>query len=300
VETDVATDLLASWERALKAARKSPYTIENYHYGALAYLRWCTAAAVGPDFTREQAQDFVIDVMETNKPSTAGLRLKALKLWAAWLTEEGEIPVNELAGMTPPREDSDAIGILDADQLRRLIATCHGPGRGRYKDLRDEAIIRFMAETTARAGEVVRMQLADVDLNGGKALLHGKGGKERYVGLGDKTAYAIDKYLRARRRHPLARETERFWLPITRGKVYGYSGLYRSLTERAAEAGLVGFHPHMLRSTAAVRWLQASGSTTGLMSTAGWSSVTMLQRYIRTAESTLAIEEAKRLNTGDY
>lgn len=300
MDTDTANDLLSSWERALRAARKSPNTIEIYHYGALAYLRWCGRAGADPDFTREQAQDFVIDVMETGKPSTARTRLKALKLWAAWLTAEGELAADELAGMPLPKEDSEALGFLTADQLRQLLATCHGPGRGRFQDLREEAVIRFMAETTARAGEVVGMELADLDLAGSKALLHGKGGKDRYVGFGPKTAYALDKYLRARRKHVMARETQRLWLPVLRGRVYGYSGLYRCLTERAAEAGLVGFHPHMLRSTAAVRWLQASGSTTGLMSVAGWSSVDMLARYIRTAESTLATEEAKSLNTGDY
>lgn len=300
MEADVANDLLSSWERSLKAARKSPNTIENYHYGALAYLQWCAGAGVDPDFTRKQAEDFVIDVMEAHKASTAAARLKAVKRWAAWLAAEEEITGNALAGMPMPQIDTEAIGILDADQLRALIATCHGPGRGRFRDIRDEAMIRFMAETATRAGEVVKMDLADMDLGGSKALLHGKGGKDRYAGFGPKTAYAIDKYLRARRKHVLARESAALWLPVTRGKVFGYSGLYRCLTERGAEAGLVGFHPHMLRSTAAVRWLQARGSTTGLMSTAGWSSIDMLQRYIRSAESTLATEEAKALNTGDY
>ena len=48
-----------------------------------------------------------------------------------------------------------------------------------------------------RAGEVLGMQLADVDLTRGLATVRrGKGGKGRVVPFGPQTAAAIDRYMR--------------------------------------------------------------------------------------------------------
>ena len=59
-------------------------------------------------------------------------------------------------------------------------------------------------------------------------------------------------------------------------------------------------HPHRLRHTGAVRWLSKGGSPTGLMAVAGWTSLDMLRRYIKAAESGLAAEESRRLDLGDF
>jgi hypothetical protein len=50
---------------------------------------------------------------------------------------------------------------------------------------------------------------------------------------------------------------------------------------RADMAGIPGFHPHVLRHTAASRWLAAGGSEGGMMAVAGWSQRDMIDRYTR-------------------
>ena len=166
------------------------------------------------------------------------------------------------------------------------------------RDRRDEAIVRFMFETGTRAGEVVALAVEDVDLAAGRAIVRrGKGGKGREVPFGPHTARAIDRYLRARRGHRLEARPE-LWLG-DRGKAFNYDGLHKTLTERAAKAGIVGFTPHKLRHTAAHRWLAAGGSEMGLMAVAGWARPDMLLRYTKAQASARAGEEARRLNLGD-
>lgn len=46
----------------------------------------------------------------------------------------------------------------------------------------------------------------DVDLRRGLIHVLGKGGKDNYIAMGDRTAVAIEDYLRARRRHTHADE----------------------------------------------------------------------------------------------
>lgn len=71
------------------------------------------------------------------------------------------------------------------------------------------------------------------------------------------------------------------------------------MKRRATAAGITGFHLHMLRNTAATRWLAAGGSENGLMAVAGWSSREMLDRYTQASASDRAAAEARKLNLGD-
>jgi len=96
----------------------------------------------------------------------------------------------------------------------------------------------------------------------------GKGGKGRTVPFGPQTGRALDRYMRLRRAHRLA-ESAPLWLG-DRGKGFTYFGLHAALKYRADIAGLTGFHPHVLRHTAASRWLAAGGTEGGLMAVAGW------------------------------
>jgi len=176
-----------------------------------------------------------------------------------------------------------------------LLAACKGP---HLRDRRDEALVRLMVETGLRAGEVVAMTVADLDLKSGSAVIQrGKGGKGRVVPFGPQTGQALDRYLRARRSHRLA-DTPSLWLG-DRGKAFSYYGLHAALKTRARQAGVSGFHPHLLRHTAAHRWLAAGGSEGGLMAVAGWTRPDMLLRYTRAHASQRAADEARRLNLGD-
>ena len=109
---------------------------------------------------------------------------------------------------------------------------------------------------------------------------------------------AIDRYRRARRGHRLEADPA-LWLG-DRGKAFSYDGLHKALKERAASAGIDGFHPHLLRHTAAHRWLAKGGSEGGLMAVAGWTRPDMLQRYTKARAEERAIAEAQALDLGNF
>jgi integrase len=73
----------------------------------------------------------------------------------------------------------------------------------------------------------------------------------------------------------------------------------KALKDRADRAGLSSFHPHLLRHTAATRWLRAGGSEGGLMAVAGWSTRSMIDRYTGASASERAATEARGLGLGD-
>jgi site-specific recombinase XerD len=288
--------LLPSWELSLRAERKSPATIKVYGDGVRRFLAWCEATGRTPELTRRAVAEFVADLLEAGaEPATARSRYLSLRRFTVWLVEERELRDDPLVGSKPPKLDAKVVPVLTEDRLRALVSACDGPD---LRDRRDEAIVRLMTETGMRAGEVIAMELTDVDLKTGAATVRrGKGGKGRTVPFGPRTGRAIDRYIRLRRTHRLA-DTPPLWLG-DRGKGFTYYGLHSALKYRAELAGLVGFHPHMLRHTAASRWLAAGGSEGGLMAVAGWSRRDMIDRYTKATAEHRAAEEARALGLGD-
>jgi site-specific recombinase XerD len=287
--------LASFWQISLANQNLSPETRRSYGQGVKAFADWCERQGTGPDLTLRSAEAFTASILAAGmSSSTAVARQLALRRFSAWIAETEGIP-DQLERMRAPKLDQRVVDALTAGQLKALLAACAGK---RFIDVRDTAIVRFMADTTARADELVRLGVIDVQVQAGSAvIIRGKGGKGRRVGYGPKTAESLARYLRMRRRHPLAGRPE-LWL-AERRRVLTYDALYVTLRRRAAAAGIDRFHPHMLRHTAAVRWMKAGGSVTGLMSQGGWTDVALVQRYLGAAQSDLAIEEAHRLQAGD-
>jgi integrase/recombinase XerD len=296
VAVDLAA-LLPSWELHLRAERKSPETVKSYGDGVRRFLAWADAAGRPAVLDRAGVTAFTAALLEAGgEPATARARQLALRRFSAWLVEEGEADADRLLGLKAPQLDAKVVEPLTAEQIRALVAACAGT---ELRDRRDEALVRLMIETGARAGEVVALGTGDVDLAAGTAVVRrGKGGRGRVVPFGPQTARALDRYLRVRRGHRLA-DTPALWLG-DRGKAFSYDALHKTLGERARAAGIEGFRPHRLRHTAAHRWLAAGGSEGGLMAVAGWTRPDMLLRYTRAQASARAAAEARALGLGDF
>jgi integrase/recombinase XerD len=295
VSTPDLAALLPSWQLALRAERKSPQTIKAYATGVEQYLTWCDTNDAQATLDRRQLARFVDDVLSRAQPATARVRQLAVRRFSAWLVEEGELDTDPLLGVKAPKLDTKVVEPLTEAQLKAMLKACAGSD---LRDRRDEAMLRLMVETGARAGEVAALGLVDVDLMAGTAVVRrGKGGKGRVIPFGPQTGRAIDRYIRLRRAHRLA-ASPALWLG-DRGKPFNYDGLHKSLGYRASLAGVDGFHPHRLRHTAAHRWLAAGGSEGGLMAVAGWTRPDMLMRYTKAQASARAADEARTLNLGE-
>lgn len=301
MNTDDLRALADSWNLALRAERKSPQTLKSYADGVRFYLAWCDESEALP-LERNSLRVWISHLLESGSAaSTATSRQLAVRRFSAWLAEENEIPADPFIGMKRPKLDQEALEPLTDEELRALLKACQPPTGATPKEQlrhrRDEAILRLMLETGARAGEVVALQVPDVDLVNGRAIVRsGKGGKGRVIPVGPDAVQALDRYMRLRRHHRL-KESSALWLG-DRGKEFSYYALHKSLKDRAETARIDRFKPHLLRHTAAHRWLAKGGSEMGLMAVAGWSRPDMLLRYTKARASDRALEEAQRLNMG--
>lgn len=297
-------DLVSDWEIHLKAERKAPGTLTIYLPAVRRYLTWCEDSDVAEPIDRTPVKAWIADLFEEGlKAPTVTNKLVAVKRFSVWLAEEDIIDDDPLVAIRRPKLDAVPVAPLTLEEIGRMIDACSIKGlRGNagaiFLARRDEALIRVLAETGLRAGELVAMTLTDTQLRDGVLLIRkAKGNKYRRVYISPATAEAITRYMRLRKTHRLAR-TDQLWLGWP-GKSFQYPALRKALRARAAAAGLKDWHPHQMRHTFADRWLSADGSEGGLMTAAGWNDPSMLRRYTAHRKEARALEEARKLALGD-
>jgi site-specific recombinase XerD len=290
------SDWRASFLLALQGDHKAPRTVELYSRSLELFEQWLTArdrAPVLDELTRSAVRAWLAELAAAAEPATVRLRFAAMRRFCRWLVAEGELATNPMEGMAGPVVKAKPVPLLDDEQLAALVKACAGRD---FTSRRDEAVIRFLLDTGCRASELLGLTGDDVHLQAGSAMVTGKGRRTRAVYFSARTAAALDRYLRERRRHAKA-HLPAFWLS-QRGPL-SMAGLQHILKVRSQAAGVEGVHAHRFRHSFAHDWLANGGQERDLMRIAGWTDPAMLARYGAAAADVRARDAAKRLRRGD-
>lgn len=128
--------------------------------------------------------------------------------------------------------------------------------------LRDRAMFELMYGTGLRVGEVVKLDITDMDLNAGKLFIRqGKGGKDRIVPLGNNVLKHLKNYIKYGR--PVLLDIVKdntvslsLFLSL-KGNRVNVAGIEYNLKKRFKEAGIRRkVSPHILRHTFATHMLE--------------------------------------------
>lgn len=162
-----------------------------------------------------------------------------------------------------PSRPGDFNDALSWDEVESLLAAA--------KDLYDVVIVALAAESGLRAGEILNLMWADVDLSRRLLRVKGKYGKERIVFLGPIGIWALAELAAAIRPRPSDRV-----VPMT------YQALYKRVKAMARRAGLPEerIRPHTLRHTFATEALRRGVNLASLQRMLGHSDIKVTQRYL--------------------
>jgi site-specific recombinase XerD len=289
----VSHDLVwSSYARGLRLRGRSTATIATYGYSYRNLARWSGKSPI--DLTRLEIEAWMDHRLSVVKRSTVANDGLNMRIFYGWAVREELIAKNPMERITLPSSDSAPKRVIPKRDIQALLTTCKGK---RFYDVRDTAIIRLLCEVgTPRVGELVGMTLDSVNLATDLVSLSGKSG-HRIIPAGDRTAAALERYLRARSRHRLSK-LDALWLG-ERGAL-GDCGVQSMLVERSRQAGIERVTPHLFRHWTAAQASEAGMPDSLMESLYGWSDGSVMGRhYARSTRAVRAQNAARRLALGD-
>ena len=218
----------------------------------------------------KKAHEFIEHLKrEGYAPSSIRIAYAAIKMYA-----EG-YGVNLRLTNLPPIEEKIP-PYLEEDEVKKLIdgTLC----------LRDKAIIALLYDCALRVGELIELDVEDLDLKDRTILIKGRE-KSRFpqrLPISEKTAKILEEYIRE---YGLEEGMPLF--PSTRDGRMTNHGVYyvvRSWSERILGKKA---HPHMLRHTAAVMLRRHNVDVATIADFLGHKSTTVTRRYARIVPSEL-------------
>ena len=127
--------------------------------------------------------------------STVARKLACHRSFFKFLCREGYLTNNPTLTIATPRLDKKLPIFLDVNEVTRLLAA---PPRDTLIGLRDRAVLETLYSAGIRVGELVGLNIRNVDFIGGVIKVYGKGKRERLTPIGDRALKAIRDYLSRR------------------------------------------------------------------------------------------------------
>jgi site-specific recombinase XerD len=193
-------------------------------------------------------------------PASIARRLAAVRACIRYTLGPARVPDAALAPRRP-RRLPDAPKAVEIDALLELAEGASPLA------LRNRALLELLYSGGLRSAEVVGLDLADVDFEREAIHVHGKGGKERVVPLGEEAAHHLARYLRDAR-PALAGGAEDALFLSARGRRLDTSTVRRIVR-----------HPHRLRHAFATHLLEGGADLRTIQELLGHSSLSTTQVY---------------------
>jgi integrase len=193
---------------------------------------------------------------------------------------------------------------LSGDPTRSLRRRGRAPDRTRALDrteiagllgreglaLRERTLWRMLYESAARAGEVLTLDVEDLDLRNRCAKVRRKGNAVDVIVWQTGTARLLPRLLKGRATGPVFLTDRRARVPLAPSDVYEPTGQARLSYRRAAELFTDvtgGATLHQLRHSALTHAAEDGANTSTLLSFSGHTSVASLARYARVSPEAL-------------
>jgi integrase/recombinase XerD len=264
---DGYTDFILSRQ----AMQCSPATMDFYKCTTGKFLQWFEErGATSPnELTARYVREYLAELAGRGlADKTVNAHARAIRTLARFWFAEHYMDAAVIFAM--PKMAAKRLPCLTADELNTVIAACD-----KDKNIRDKAIVIFLADSGLRRAEVVALNWGDVDMASGLVrVVRGKGGKARSAVIGAWTRRALLSY-----RRTLANVTDEAPLFQARGggrlTGWGLGLVFSRLAERT------GIHvtAHSLRRTFVILSLRAGVDVLTLQRELGHASLAMTQHY---------------------
>lgn len=242
-ELNQTDDYLKEFISAKRVAGRSEKTLEYYQTHIRILLDYCEVPV--PNISTSHIRSY-FEQRKTDgiQQSSMDSERRVFCTFFNWLLKENLIsknPTHNLEVIKSPKKVKQPYTETDIEKLKRECCR-----------IRDEALVLFLNATGCRVGEVVGLNIADVDIQNTECTVWGKGNKERIVFFDSVTAMILQQYLESRKD-----DCEALFINVHKERITT-RGVQYILRKLGSKAGVEKAHPHKFRRTVATK-LSANG-----------------------------------------
>lgn len=238
-QPESSQDLLALFLTAKGVEGCSPKTIEYYE----ATLRHMDRSLAKP-YTKIESDDLrrYLNDYETKRGSskvTIDNIRRIMSSFFSWLEDEDYIVKSPVRRIRRIKTAQLAKETLSEEELEALRDACESK--------RDLAVVDLLASTGMRIGELIRLNVADVNLQERECIVTGKGNKQRPVYFDARAKLHLAEYLETR-----ADNNSALFVSLdSKAKRITVGGMELRLRNLGKKVGVSQVHPHKFRRTLA-------------------------------------------------
>jgi integrase/recombinase XerC len=213
--------------------------------------------------------------------TTLARRATAARVFTAWLRRTGRAESDAGASLGSPKARRTLPSVLRADEAAELVGRAVAAADdGTPLGVRDAAMLELLYASGIRVGELVALDVDDVDRERNLVRVLGKGRKERSVPFGHPAARALDRWLSVGRPGLVAEEAGAALFLGARGRRIDPRAVRTLVHQRIAEVpGAPDIGPHGLRHTAATHLLEGGADLRAVQEMLGHASLATTQLY---------------------
>ena len=284
-------DLLAAFEGYLaEGAGAAPLTRSAYLRDVREFAAFMSGRSPAWDWPQvgdNEVLAWLADGLKRKKRSTMARKLMSLRRFFDFLLERQVVAANPARTVRPPRQGKHLPARLSVDEAFHLV---QGPARDQGKALepaqqaaalRDLAMLELLYSSGLRVSELTGLDTGHLRLDLGLVrVVSGKGGRERWVPVGNSAAAALNRYLAARDQlRKEGDEQEALFLNQRGGRLSPRS--VQNLVARYAGELSHGrkLSPHSLRHAMATHLLEGGADLRSVQEMLGHKSLSTTQKY---------------------
>jgi len=282
-------EALTEFSQHLKYERNmSPHTLRNYESDLEQFRQFLFGIEKRDDIPVEQIDRLTIRewmaILHTagKKKASIARKLASLRTLFQFLIREGKLESNPAKMVATPKIERKLPNHLSMEDAVRLIET---PDANTDLGRRDRAILEFLYATGIRVGELVNIDLTDIDLRERMVRVLGKRRKERIVPFHEHALQALMHYLTESR--PVFLNNSPFTVRDDKACFLNYQGT--RITTRSVGrmidkyikqcADVHKISPHSLRHTFATHMLDSGADLRDIQELLGHARLSTTQIY---------------------
>lgn len=233
------------------------------------------------DFDRRRILSYLLHLKERGYVATTQARkVAAARSFFKFMVEEGSLRVNPMQDVSSPKVGKSLPKPISDSQARLLLEQ---PAKlSTAEARRDKAMLELLYASGMRVGELVALNLGDVDTENGYVRCLGKGRKERLIPIYPQAAAAVAEYITEVRPQLAHKKDEPALFLNPRGERLTRQGFWQKIKEYAKSANLdTRISPHTLRHSFATHMLSGGADLRSVQEFLGHANIATTQVYTR-------------------